>query len=55
METTLGKHMRLIHETVADTGTQVFRGQRDAGWPLRSGASRRLRGDGIEEGTANLF
>ena len=52
METILGKYMHRIHETVADTGTHVFRGQRDACWPLRSGASRRLGGEGVEEGDA---
>ena len=50
MDTILARYMRLIHETVPDTGTHVFRGQSDAGWPLRSGASRRLTADGIEEG-----
>ena len=48
MDTILARYMRLIHETVPDTGTHVFRGQRDAGWPLRSGASRRLIADGTE-------
>ena len=43
MDTILARYMRLIHETVPDTGTHVFRGQSDAGWPLRSGASRRLK------------
>ena len=47
---TLARYMRLIHETVPDTGTHVFRGQSDAEWPLQSGASRRLTADGIEEG-----
>ena len=41
--------MRLIRETVPDTGTHVFRGQSNAKWPLRSGASRRLTADDIEE------
>ena len=49
MDTILARYMRLIHETVPDTGTHVFRGQSDAGWPLRSGASRRLTADGIDE------
>ena len=49
MDTILARYMRLIHETVPDTSTRVFRGQRDARWPLRSGASRRLAGDGIAE------
>ena len=49
MDTILAKYMRLIHETVPDTGTHVFRGQSDAGWPLRSGASRRLATNGIPE------
>ena len=52
MDTILARYMRLIHETVPDTGTHVFRGQSDAGWPLRSGASRRLTADGIEEDNA---
>ena len=52
MGTILARYMRLIHQTVPDTGTHVFRGQSDAGWPLRSGASRRLTADGIEEDNA---
>ena len=47
MDTILAPYMRLIHETVPDTGTHVFRGQSDAGWLLRSGASRRLAADGV--------
>ena len=49
MGTILARYIRLIHETVPDTGTHVFRGQSDARWPLRSGASRRLAADGIAE------
>ena len=49
MDTILARYMRLIHENVPDTGTHVFRGQSDARWPLRSGASRRLIADVIEE------
>ena len=49
MDTILARYMRLFQETVPDTGTHVFRGQSDALWPLRSGASRRLTADGIEE------
>ena len=49
MDTILDKYMSHIHEIVADTGTHVFRGQSDACWRLRSGASRRLMGDGIGE------
>ena len=49
---TLTKYMDLIRKTVLDTGTLVFRGQSDAGWPLRSAASRRLVADGIEEDNA---
>ena len=45
----LEKYMRLIHEAVPDTGTHVFRGQRNAEWPLQSGASRRLAIDGVSE------
>ena len=45
----LARYMRLIRETVPDTGTHVFRGQSNAKWPLRSGASRRLTADDIEE------
>ena len=52
MDTILARYMRLIHGTVPDTGTHVFRGQSDAGWPLRSGASRRLTADGIKEDNA---
>ena len=55
MGTILARYMRLIHETVPDTGTHVFRGQSDAGWPLRSGASRRLTADGIEEDNADFL
>ncbi|MDE0540252.1 MAG: tetratricopeptide repeat protein [Rhodospirillales bacterium] len=50
MVTVLGKYMGLILEEVADTGTHVFRGQRDARWPLRSGASRRIADNGFGEG-----
>ena len=50
MDTILAKYMGAIHESVADTGTHVFRGQSDACWRLRSGASRRLMVDGIDEG-----
>lgn len=50
MGTILKNYIRRIHEMVADTGTHVFRGQSDARWPLRSGASRRLGGEGIDEG-----
>lgn len=49
MNTLLAKYMRLVHEKVEDTGTQVFRGQSDVDWGLRSGASRRLTDDGINE------
>ena len=52
MDRILARYIRLIHGTVPDTGTHVFRGQSDAGWPLRSGASRRLAADGIEEDNA---
>ena len=50
MDTMLGKYMGLILETVRDTGTHVFRGQSDADWSLRSGASRRLAVDRVEGG-----
>ena len=51
----LARYMRLIRETVPDTGTHVFRGQSNAGWPLRSGASRRLTADGIKEDNADFL
>lgn len=50
METILAKYMRRIHESAADTGAYVFRGQSDARWPLRSGASRRLAVESAKEG-----
>ena len=49
MDTILARYMRLIHKIVPDTSTHVFRGQSDAGWPLQSGASRRLTAEGFEE------
>ncbi len=52
MDTILTRYMRLIHEIVPDTSTHVFRGQSDARWSLRSGASRRLTADGITEDNA---
>ena len=53
MDTILARYMHLIHEIVPDTSTHVFRGQSDAQWPLRSGASRRLTADdGIQEDNA---
>ena len=55
MDTILARYMRLIQEIVPDTSTHVFRGQSDARWSLRSGASRRLTADGIKEDNAGFL
>ena len=46
----LPKYIQLIQETALNLDTHVFRGQSDARWPLRSGATRRLNADGVENG-----
>lgn len=51
----LPKYLQRIQEIARDLDTHVFRGQSDARWPLRSGATRRLIADGVEnEGTGFL-
>ena len=45
----LPKYIQRIQEAARDLDTQVFRGQGDAKWPLRSGASRRLSEEGISD------
>ena len=46
----LPKYVKRIQETAPNLDTHIFRGQSDARWPLRSGATRRLNADGIEVG-----
>ena len=46
----LPKYIQRIQENARTLDTHVFRGQSDAGCPLRSAATRRLKADGIEDG-----
>ena len=47
---TLSKYIQRIQETARNLDTYVFRGQCDAGWPLRSSTTRRLNTSGVENG-----
>ena len=49
MPQVLSKYIQRIREVSRNLDTQVFRGQSDARWPLRSGATRRLREQGITD------
>ncbi len=44
----LPKYIQRIQEAAQSLDTLVFRGQSDASWPLRSGATRRLNANGVE-------
>ena len=44
----LPKYIQRIQETARSLDTLVFRGQSDASWSLRSGATRRLNANGVE-------
>ena len=46
----LPKYVKRIQETAPNLDTHIFRGQSDARWPLRSGATQRLNADGIKDG-----
>ena len=50
----LSKYIQRIQETARNLDTHIFRGQSDARWPLRSGATRRLNSDGIENGGPDI-
>ena len=51
----LPKYIQRIQETARSLDTHIFRGQSDARWPLRSGATRRLNADGIEKSGPDFF
>ena len=51
----LSKYIQRIQETARNLDTHIFRGQSDARWPLRSGATRRLNADGIENGGPDIL
>ena len=44
----LPKYIQRMQETARSLDTLVFRGQSDASWSLRSGATRRLNPNGVE-------
>ena len=44
----LPKYIQRLQETAPSLDTLVFRGQSDASWSLRSGATRRLNANGVE-------
>ena len=46
----LSKYIQRMQESARSLDTHVFRGQSDTRWLLRSGATRRLNADGIENG-----
>ena len=46
----LPKYIQRLQETARSLDTLVFRGQSNASWSLRSGATRRLNANGIESG-----
>ena len=46
----LPRYIQRVQETARNLDTLVFRGQSDARWALRSGATRRLNADGVENG-----
>ena len=46
----VSKYIEHIRSTGRSLDTLVFRGQKKAKWPLRSGATRRLDADGIQVG-----
>ena len=45
----LPKYIQRIQEITRNLDTHVFRGQSNARWPLRSGATRRLKAQGITD------
>ena len=47
----LPKYIQRIQETARNLDTHVFRGQSDATWALRSGATRRLSAEGTTDDT----
>ena len=46
----LPRYIQRVQDTARNLDTLVFRGQSDARWALRSGATRRLNADGVENG-----
>ena len=51
----LPKYVKRIQDTARNLDTHIFRGQSDARWPLRPGATRRLNADGIENGAPGFL
>ena len=49
MPQVLSKYIRRIRQISRNLDTHVFRGQSDARWALRSGATRRLSEQGITD------